>query len=59
MYGIIDSPNWTQLREAGWLIGATFGDYCVVWRGADEVVFAWRSGEWHVVANRSSGRLAA
>jgi hypothetical protein len=53
------NPNLSQLREAGWSIGATFGAYCVAWRGSDEVVFAWRGGEWHVISNRSSGRLAA
>lgn len=54
-----DNPNWSQLREAGWSISALFGTYCVAWRGADEVVFAWRNGEWHIISNRSSGRLAA
>jgi hypothetical protein len=54
-----DTTNLTQLREAGWSIGAMFGNYCVAWRGSDEVVFAWRGGEWHLIANRSAGRLAA
>jgi hypothetical protein len=53
------TPNLTRLREAGWTIGSTFGTYCVAWRGSDEVVFAWRDGEWQVISNRSGGRLAA
>jgi len=55
----LSNANWTQLHEAGWSIGAMFGSYCVAWRGSDEVVFAWRNGEWHVISHRSSGRLAA
>ncbi len=46
-------PNFEQLRSAGWSIKTMTGDYCVAWRGADEVVFAWRAGEWQQVTTRT------
>ena len=46
-------PNFEQLRRAGWSIKTVTGAYCVAWRGADEVVFAWRAGEWQQVTTRT------
>ena len=46
-------PNFEQLRSAGWSIKTVTGAYCVAWRGADEVVFAWRTGEWQQVTTRT------
>lgn len=43
-------PNLDQLRRAGWSVKTVNGEYCVAWRGAEEVVFRWRGGEWHQLA---------
>ena len=51
-------PNFESLREAGWSIKTVTGAYCVAWRGADEVVFAWRDGEWQRVTTRTFARAA-
>jgi hypothetical protein len=45
-------PNVELLRRLGWLIGVFSGVYCVAWRGQHEVVFEWRSGDWHRVGGR-------
>lgn len=45
-------PNVELLRRSGWLIGIFSGAYCVAWRGQNEVVFEWRSGEWYRVGGR-------
>jgi hypothetical protein len=45
-------PNVELLRRSGWSIGLFSGVYCVAWRGQDEVVFEWRSGDWHRVGGR-------
>jgi len=45
-------PNIELLRRMGWSIGSVAGDYCLAWRGRDEVVFEWRSGVWHRVGGR-------
>ena len=51
-------PNFEPLRQAGWSIKTVTGAYCVAWRGADEVVFAWRDGEWQRVTTRTLSRAA-
>lgn len=45
-------PNVELLRRMGWSIGTYFGDYCVAWRGRDEVAFEWRADGWHRVGGR-------
>lgn len=45
-------PNAELLRPTGWKVKAVHGDYCVVWRGPDEVVLRWQAGEWVRVAGR-------
>lgn len=45
-------PNVELLRRLGWSVGTFSGDYCVAWRGRDEVVFEWRADGWHRVAGR-------
>jgi hypothetical protein len=47
-------PNVELLRRTGWAVGFAAGDYCVAWRGRDEVVFEWRAGEWHRLGGRGS-----
>ena len=51
-------PNFEHLRRAGWSIKTVTGAYCVAWRGADEVVFAWRANEWQQVTARTLRRAA-
>jgi hypothetical protein len=50
-------PNVELLRRSGWLIGIFAGAYCVAWRGSEEVVFEWRSGDWHRVGGRNGGAM--
>lgn len=45
-------PNVELLVRMGWSIGVFSGDYCVAWRGQEEVVFEWRLGDWHRVNGR-------
>jgi hypothetical protein len=45
-------PNIELLRRMGWSIGTCTGDYCVAWRGRDEVVFEWKAGGWHRLGGR-------
>ena len=45
-------PNVELLRRMGWSIGTASGDYCLAWRGRDEVVFEWRAGAWHRLGGR-------
>jgi hypothetical protein len=45
-------PNIELLRRMGWSIGTFTGDYCVAWRGRDEVVFEWKAGGWHRLGGR-------
>jgi hypothetical protein len=45
-------PNIELLRRMGWSVGTTAGDYCLAWRGRDEVVFEWRGGTWHRLGGR-------
>jgi hypothetical protein len=56
VYPILQSqesaPNMELLRRMGWSVGSASGDYCLAWRGRDEVVFEWRSGSWHRVGGR-------
>jgi len=47
-----NEPNVELLRRSGWSIGTFSGVYCVAWRGHDEVVFEWKSGDWHRVGGR-------
>ena len=51
-------PNFEQLRAAGWSVKTVTGTYCVAWRDADEVVFAWRDREWQQVTTRTLRRAA-
>jgi hypothetical protein len=46
-------PNVELLRRTGWAIGFSEGNYCVAWKDQNEVVFEWRSGDWHRVSSRS------
>jgi hypothetical protein len=41
-----DDPQPELLRRDGWTVKATYGSYCVVWRGHEEVVMVWRDGHW-------------
>ena len=45
-------PNIELLRRMGWSVGTLTGDYCVAWRGRDEVVFEWNAGGWHRLGGR-------
>jgi hypothetical protein len=45
-------PNVELLRRMGWSVCTCSGDYCVAWRGRDEVIFEWRAGGWHRVGGR-------
>jgi hypothetical protein len=45
-------PNVELLRRTGWSVATCSGDYCVAWRGRDEIIFQWRSGMWHRVGGR-------
>jgi len=47
-------PNVEMIRSKGWSVGVFSGDYCVAWRGRDEVVLEWKSGGWHRVGGRGS-----
>jgi hypothetical protein len=47
-----DEPNVELLRRAGWSVGTASGDYCLAWRGRDEIVFEWRAGTWHRLGGR-------
>ncbi len=51
-------PRTELLRGMGWNIKATFGQYCVVWRGQLEVLMVWRNGRWER-ASGGEGRKAA
>ena len=51
-------PDFEPLRRAGWSVQTVTGTYCLAWRGADEVVFAWRGGGWHQLTTRSLRRAA-
>lgn len=53
-----NEPNIELLRRSGWSIGIFSGVYCVAWRGQDEVVFEWRSGDWHRVGGRGGIAVA-
>ncbi len=46
-------PNIELLRRLGWSVASAYGRYCVAWRGSDDAVFEWRSGNWHGVEGRS------
>ncbi len=52
------APNVELLRRHGWSVSIATGDYCVAWRGRDEVVFEWRGGEWQRLGGRGSGEAA-
>ncbi len=45
-------PNIELIRRLGWSVGSFTGDYCVAWRGRDEVVLEWKAGGWHRVGGR-------
>ena len=45
-------PNVELLRRMGWSLGTASGDYCLAWRGRDEIVFEWRTGAWHRLGGR-------
>ena len=46
MTTIANDPKPELLRRHGWNVKAIYGEYCVVWRGAEEIVMVWRNGEW-------------
>lgn len=52
-------PDVRQLSQTGWIVGNIVGRYCIAWRGADEAVFQWDDGRWHLLGNRSTVRPAA
>lgn len=55
---ILPFPDMDLLRRDGWSVAGTVGQYCVAFRGAEEVVFAWRQGEWRVVGVRTTTKAA-
>lgn len=44
-----DEPKTELLRRFGWNVKASYGQYCVIWRGSEEVVMVWRDGQWERV----------
>ena len=54
-----DQPNYELLLQSGWAVTSAHGDYCVVFRGSDEVILAWRDGRWQPVGNRHGAFRAA
>lgn len=57
--GSHDHPNYDVLRQSGWSMTSAHGDYCVVFRGSDEVLLIWREGHWRPVGNRHGSFRAA
>lgn len=51
-------PDFDQLRENGWAVGAVVGKYVVAWRGHEEIVFTWQGGGWKVVPAQPKLRAA-
>lgn len=49
-------PNVAQLQSSGWSVNAVSGNYCVAWRGQDEVVMVWQQGGWRLVNSWLHGR---
>jgi hypothetical protein len=49
LYDPDGEPNAELARRDGWRVASQSGRYCVAWRGRDEVVLEWRSGDWHPV----------
>jgi hypothetical protein len=49
---VVEFPNVELLRRDGWAVASLTGSYCVAFRGSEEVVLAWRDGQWHQVAGR-------
>jgi hypothetical protein len=45
-------PNAELIRPTGWMVKAVYGNYCVAWRGPDEIVLYWHAGGWVRVAGR-------
>lgn len=41
-----DEPKLELLRRHGWSVKSAHGNYCVVWRGSEEVLMVWRDGQW-------------
>lgn len=41
-----DEPKPELLRSLGWNVKAAYGQYCVVWRGSEEIVMVWHDGKW-------------
>ncbi len=56
---VIPFPDVDALRRAGWSVAGMVGQYAVAFRGAEEVVFAWRNGEWQIVGGRTGTARAA
>jgi hypothetical protein len=50
-------PNYELLRVRGWIIGMSYGCYCVAWRDRDEVVFEWRDSDWYRITGRANPTL--
>jgi hypothetical protein len=55
--GSAAQPNIETLRQHGWLIISTFGQYCTGWKDGEEVVFAWRNGIWMRLSGKSSSHF--
>jgi hypothetical protein len=51
-------PNAELIRQTGWAVKSIHGDYCVAWRGADEIVLRWQAGGWVRVAGRGEFKVA-
>ena len=49
-----NEPKPELLRREGWNVKAAHGQYCVVWRGHEEVVMVWRAGHWERAGGSSS-----
>ena len=56
---VLPFPDVDALRRAGWSVAGMVGQYAVAFRGAEEVVFAWRNAEWQIVGGRTGTARAA
>ena len=52
-------PDYDALRRYGWAVNHVCGQYCVAWRGSDELVFVWGRDGWRQVSDRGAMRQAA
>ncbi|HEY2787065.1 MAG TPA: hypothetical protein VGJ05_19040 [Fimbriiglobus sp.] len=51
-------PNAELIRPTGWMVKSVHGEYCVAWRGSEEIVLRWQDGGWVVVAGRGEFQTA-